>query len=43
MLMRWLRRVEALTIPRAAHFLQLEEPRAVAAGLAAFAAKHPLP
>jgi 3-oxoadipate enol-lactonase len=43
MLMRWLRRVEALTIPRATHFLQVEEPRAVAEGLAAFAAKHPLP
>jgi pimeloyl-ACP methyl ester carboxylesterase len=42
MLMQWLPDVEALEIPRAAHFLQVEEPRAVAEGLAAFAAKHPL-
>ena len=42
-MMRWLPDVAALEIPRAAHFLQVEEPRAVAEGLAAFAAKHPLP
>jgi pimeloyl-ACP methyl ester carboxylesterase len=42
LLMRWLRGAQALSIPRAAHFLQVEEPRAVAEGIAAFAAKHPL-
>jgi pimeloyl-ACP methyl ester carboxylesterase len=42
LLLKWLPDVEALEIPRAAHFLQVEEPRAVAEGLARFAAKHPL-
>ena len=42
MLMKWLPNVEALEIPRAAHFLQVEEPAAVAQGMAAFAAKHPI-
>jgi 3-oxoadipate enol-lactonase len=34
--------VEGGVIPRATHFLQLEEPAAVAEAIAAFAAKHPL-
>jgi len=42
LLMKWLPNVESLEIPRAAHFLQVEEPQAVAEGMAAFAAKHPL-
>ena len=43
MLLKWLRRVEGMEIPRAAHFLQVEEPRAVAEAIARFVAKHPLP
>ena len=42
LLLKWLPNVEGLEIPRAAHFLQVEEPRALAEGLAPFAAKHPL-
>jgi pimeloyl-ACP methyl ester carboxylesterase len=42
MLLKWLPRVEGLEIPRAAHFLQVEEPRAVAEAIGRFVAKHPL-
>jgi pimeloyl-ACP methyl ester carboxylesterase len=42
MLMKWLPDVEAAVIPRATHFLQVEEPRAVAEAMARFVAKHPL-
>src|SRR5262245_3784644 len=35
-------RAEALHVPGAAHFVQVEAPRAVADGLAAFLARHPL-
>jgi len=41
MLLKWLPRVEGLEIPRAAHFLQVEEPLAVAEATARFVAKHP--
>jgi len=34
--------VEGAVIPRATHFLQIEQPAAVAAAIAAFAAKHRL-
>jgi pimeloyl-ACP methyl ester carboxylesterase len=40
MLMKWLANADALVIPGAAHFLQVEEPRAVAEGIAAFVARH---
>jgi pimeloyl-ACP methyl ester carboxylesterase len=43
MLLKWLPRVEGLEIARAAHFLQVEEPRAVAEAIGRFVAKHPLP
>jgi pimeloyl-ACP methyl ester carboxylesterase len=42
MLLKWLPLVEGLEIPRAAHFLQVEEPRAVAEAIGRFVAKHPL-
>jgi pimeloyl-ACP methyl ester carboxylesterase len=40
LLMQWLPNVEALEIPAATHFLQVEQPRAVAEGLAAFFRRH---
>jgi len=42
LLMKWLPRVEGLEVPRAAHFIQVEEPRAVAEGIARFLAAHPI-
>jgi len=41
-LMKLVPRVEALHVPGAAHFVQVEAPRAVADGLAAFLARHPI-
>jgi pimeloyl-ACP methyl ester carboxylesterase len=41
-LMKMVPRIEALQVPGAAHFVQVEAPRAVADGLAAFFARHPL-
>jgi len=42
MLLQWLRHVDGVEIPRAAHFLQVEEPHAVAEAIARFVAEHPL-
>jgi pimeloyl-ACP methyl ester carboxylesterase len=42
LLMKWLPRVEALEISRATHFVQVEEPRAVAEGIARFVTGHPI-
>lgn len=42
LLLSCLPNVTALRIPRATHFLQVEEPRAVAEGVAAFLRRHPL-
>jgi pimeloyl-ACP methyl ester carboxylesterase len=42
MLMKWLPNVEALEVDRATHFLQVEQPAAVAEGIARFVAKHPI-
>jgi 3-oxoadipate enol-lactonase len=42
LLLDWLPNVEPLVIPDTAHLLEVQNPRAVAAGLAAFFARHPL-
>jgi pimeloyl-ACP methyl ester carboxylesterase len=42
LLMKWLPQVRGLEIARSAHFVQVEEPRAVAEGIARFVADHPL-
>jgi pimeloyl-ACP methyl ester carboxylesterase len=42
-LLAWLPKVEPFQLPDATHLLYLEKPRAVAEGLAAFFARHPLP
>jgi pimeloyl-ACP methyl ester carboxylesterase len=42
LLLDWLPHVEPLVIPEATHLLQVENPRGVADGLAAFFARHPL-
>ena len=42
LLLSCLPNVTGLRIPRATHFLQVEEPRAVAEGVAAFLRRHPL-
>jgi pimeloyl-ACP methyl ester carboxylesterase len=42
LLLSCLPNVTPLRIPRATHFLQLEEPRAVAEGVAAFVGRHPI-
>jgi pimeloyl-ACP methyl ester carboxylesterase len=41
-LLRWLPNAEGFVLPGAAHLLQLESPRGMAEGLAAFFAKHPI-
>ena len=41
-LLTWLPNVEALVVD-ASHLLQVEKPRALAEGLAAFFTRHPLP
>jgi 3-oxoadipate enol-lactonase len=38
----WLPNAEAFTLPMAGHLLQAEQPRAMAAALAAFLARHPM-
>jgi pimeloyl-ACP methyl ester carboxylesterase len=38
----WLPRAEAFTLPGAHHFLQMEEPRAMADALSTFFTKHPI-
>jgi pimeloyl-ACP methyl ester carboxylesterase len=43
LLLEWLPRAEGFILPGATHFLQLEDPRGMAQGLAAFWARHPLP
>jgi pimeloyl-ACP methyl ester carboxylesterase len=42
LLLAWLPRVEAFVLPDATHLLHVQNPRAMAAGLAAFFAHHPL-
>ena len=42
LLLAWLPKVEAFILPDATHLLHVENPRAMAAGLAAFFARHPL-
>ena len=42
MLMKWLPKVEGLEVAQATHFLQVEQPSAVAEGIARFVAKHPI-
>jgi pimeloyl-ACP methyl ester carboxylesterase len=42
LLREWLPQAEPLVIPGATHSLQMQNPRGVAAGLAAFFARHPL-
>jgi pimeloyl-ACP methyl ester carboxylesterase len=41
MFLKWLPRVEGMEIPRAAHFLQVEEPRALAEAIARFVVNQP--
>jgi pimeloyl-ACP methyl ester carboxylesterase len=43
LLLSWLRNAEPFVLPRATHLLQVENPRDMAAGLAAFFARHPCP
>ena len=42
LLLAWLPKVEAFILPDATHLLHVQNPRAMAAGLAAFFARHPL-
>jgi 3-oxoadipate enol-lactonase len=42
LLLDWLPNAEGFLVPRAAHFLQVENPRGIAEALAAFYAHHPL-
>jgi pimeloyl-ACP methyl ester carboxylesterase len=42
LLLSWLRNAESFVLPRATHLLQVENPRDMAEGLAAFFARHPL-
>jgi 3-oxoadipate enol-lactonase len=42
LLLDWLPNVEPFVVPDATHLLQVENPRAVAEGLAAFFARHPI-
>jgi pimeloyl-ACP methyl ester carboxylesterase len=42
LLLAWLPKAEGSVLPRASHFLQLEQPRAMAEALAAFFRRHPL-
>jgi hypothetical protein len=41
-LLDWLPNVEPFVLPRATHLLEVENPGALAEGLAAFFARHPL-
>lgn len=43
LLLAWLPNVEAFVLPAATHLLQVQNPRGMAEGLAAFFARHPLP
>ncbi len=43
LLLSWLPNAEGYELPEAAHGLQLQNPRALAAALADFVARHPLP
>jgi pimeloyl-ACP methyl ester carboxylesterase len=43
LLLDWLPNVEPFVLPDATHLLQIENPRGMAEGLAAFFARHPLP
>jgi 3-oxoadipate enol-lactonase len=42
LLLSWLPQAEGYILPRATHFLQVQNPRDMAEGLAAFFARHPL-
>ena len=42
LLLSWLPNVEAFVLPDATHLLQVQNPRGIAEGLAAFFARHPL-
>ena len=42
LLLAWLPNAESFVLPEAGHLLHLEQPRAMAEGLAAFFARHPL-
>jgi pimeloyl-ACP methyl ester carboxylesterase len=42
LLLAWLPHVEGFVLPGATHFLQVQNPRGMAEGLAAFFARHPL-
>jgi pimeloyl-ACP methyl ester carboxylesterase len=42
LLLEWLPRAEGFVLPRATHFLQIENPRDMAGALAGFFARHPL-
>jgi pimeloyl-ACP methyl ester carboxylesterase len=41
-LLQWLPNAEGFVLPDATHFLQVENPSAIAEALAAFYARHPL-
>jgi pimeloyl-ACP methyl ester carboxylesterase len=43
LLLAWLPHAEGAILPGATHLMQLEDPRGLAAALAAFWARHPLP
>ena len=43
LLPRWLPGAEPLGLPGLTHLLQAQDPAAVAGGLAAFPARHPMP
>ena len=43
LLLAWLPRAEGVVVPGTTHLMQLQDPRGVAAALAAFWARHPLP
>jgi len=43
LLLAWLPNVEPFVLPAATHLLQVQNPRGMAEGLAAFFARHPLP
>jgi hypothetical protein len=42
LLLTWLPHVEPFVLPDATHLLQVQNPRGMAEGLAAFFARHPL-
>jgi 3-oxoadipate enol-lactonase len=42
LLLAWLPNVEPFVLPDATHLLQVQNPRGMAEGLAAFFARHPL-